>query len=309
MKSTTKKIYSHLTDSKTMAAMRIQSKVLEVVHKQFRKDSFIEIPPVIATPLTDPLAHSVHKSDIFYEGQKLSLTKSMIFHKQLALIGKGNKKIYIVSPNIRLEKSFEAKSRHLLEFQQIDFEIYKAKKKDVYDLMEKLLVEIVKSVKKDCAKELKLFKRKLEVPKRPFPVYKTYELEEKYGENFEEIMSKKSKTPFWLESFYREFYDKEDPKKRGEFINYDLIYPEGFEEGLSGGEREHEYKVILRKMKERKMDLSPYKIYLDLAKNGKIPQSAGAGFGVQRLLRYLTGERKIEKMCLFPRSPREKIIF
>ena len=265
MKSTTKKLISHLTDPEVISTVKLQSQVLATIHGYFRKKGFIEIPPVILSPLTDPLAHPVHKAQIEYEGQKLELTKSMIFHKQLALMEGGLKKIYCISPNIRLESSSKAKDRHLIEFHQIDFEIYKGKKEDVYKLMEGLFSELIPGLK------------------TPFP----------RGE-------KSETTPYWLEGFEREFYDKA-------IANYDLYYPK-LGEGLSGGERETDYKTILKKMKDRKMDLKPYEIYLDLVKAGKLPSSAGAGFGLQRLMRYLGDVKKIEKTTLFPRSPREKIL-
>lgn len=309
MKDLTKKVYSHITDKQMTAVLKIQSLVLGEIHKFFREKGFIELPPVIISPITDPLAHSVHSASIDYEGQKLQLTKSMIFHKQLALLNKDIDKIYIVSPNVRLEKSDQAKSRHLIEFQQIDFEMKNASKEDVYSLMEDFLTSVIKIVKKEAQAELKFLGREISDITKPFPKLKTYEMEEKYGEDFEDILTKQMKTPFWLESFYREFYDKEDPKNKGKFINYDLIYPEGFEECLSGAEREYDYDVIIRKMKERKMDLSAYETYLELAKEKLIPMTAGAGFGFQRLLRYLTGIREIEKVVLFPRSPREKVVF
>jgi len=309
MKDLTKKIHSHIISKQMTAVLKIQSLVLGEIHKFFRKKGFIELPPVITTPITDPLFHSVHSAAIEYEGQKLQLTKSMIFHKQLALMPKEIDKIYIVSPNIRLEKSKYAKSRHLLEFQQIDFEMKGATKDDVYKLMEDFLMSLIKTVKKEAKAELKFLGRTLPDITKPFPRLKTYDMKVKYGKDFESVLTNKMKTPFWLESFYREFYDKEDPQTKGKFINYDLVYPEGFEEALSGGEREDDYQVIIRKMKERKMDLGPYEIYLDLVKEKLIVKTAGAGFGFQRLLRYLTGIREIEKVVLFPRSPREKIIF
>ena len=309
MKDLTKKIYSHIASKEMTAVLKIQSLVLDEIHKFFRTKGFIELPPVIISPITDPLAHSVHSASIEYEGQKLQLTKSMIFHKQLALMSKEIDKIYIVSPNVRLEKSDQAKARHLIEFQQIDFEIKDATKEDVYKLMEDFLTALIKTVKKEAGKELKFLGRTLLDITKPFPKLKTYEMEAKYGKDFEEILTKKMTTPFWLESFYREFYDKEDPKAKGKFFNYDMLYPEGFEEGLSGAEREDEYDVIIRKMKERKMKMSAYETYLDLAKEKLIPKTAGAGFGLQRLMRYLTGIKEIEKVVLFPRSPREKVIF
>lgn len=266
MKATTKKLISHLTDPDVISTAKLQSQVLAIIHSYFRKHGFIEIPPVILSPLTDPLAHPVHEARVEYEGQKLEVTKSMIFHKQLALMEGKIKKIYCVSPNIRLEPSQEAKDRHLLEFEQIDFEIYQGRKEDVYKLVEGLFKELRPDLR------------------TPFPI----------GE-------KSTTGPYWREDFYREFYDKDGR-------NFDLDYPV-WGEGLSGAERETDFKTILRKMKERKMDFRPYATYLDIAKAGKLPPSAGAGLGLQRLMRYLTGIKKIEKTCLFPRSPREKIIF
>lgn len=309
MKKETKEIYHHITNEKMQAILKIQSFILYQINNFFHKNGFIEIPPVIIAPITDPLSHELYEAQIKYEGQKLQLTKSMIFHKQATLMSKGIDKIFTVSPNVRLEKSFQAKPRHLIEFQQIDFEIKNATKKDVFNFMEKLLVFLLFSVKKNCSKELKILERKIPNFKTPLPKFKTYQVEEKYGKNYEDYLSKNMSSPFWLESFYREFYDKEDPKKRGRFINYDLIYPEGFGEGLSGGEREYDYNEIKRKIKERNISFQPYQIYLDLSQNKKIPRTAGGGFGLQRLLRYLTGIKKIEDVVLFPRSPRKKIIF
>jgi len=309
MKKETKKLYDHLTSHEVVTVAKIQSFILSIIHQFFREKGFVELPPIIISPLTDPLAHGVHPTTIDYEGQKLQLTKSMIFHKQLSLMSKELEKIYIISPNVRLEKSGEAKERHLLEFQQVDFEIKNAKKSDIYQLMEELLGTIVKKCLSQFGDELSKMGSKIKPLPTKFPIFKTYEVEKEYGPDFETVLSEKMDSPFWLESFYREFYDKEDPKTKGHFINYDLIYPFGFGEGLSGAEREDEYDVIMKKMKERKMDFSAYDIYLDLAKEGLIPRTAGAGFGMQRLLRYITGIKSMEKTALFPRSPREKITF
>jgi len=46
---------------------------------------FVEINPVIISPISDPLNHPVQDPIIDYYGYKYRLTKSMIFHKQLAL--------------------------------------------------------------------------------------------------------------------------------------------------------------------------------------------------------------------------------
>ncbi len=290
--------------------LRIQTTMLRAIHDYFWKKGLIQIMPVIISPITDPLCHKVFNAEIKYYGQKLTLTKSMLLHKQLALLVPGVKAIYTISPNIRLEIGKCKKTgRHLIEFSQVDFEFKNAKKEDIMKFVEELLIYVFSKVKKDCAKELKDLGRKLKIPRRPFKKFYSYEVEKIYGKDFEQKLSKKMKEPFWILSFRREFYDREDHDKPGIFHNYDLVYPQGYGEALSGGEREWDYKRILKRMKETKVDPKRYKEYLKFAKLGLLPKSAGAGFGVERMLRYICGAKHIKEVCLFPKVPGEKIIF
>jgi asparaginyl-tRNA synthetase len=140
-------------------------------------------------------------------------------------------------------------------------------------------------------------------------VYESHELLEKYGPDFERIASERATDPFWILNFRREFYDREDKKVKGYYHNYDVFWPEGFGEALSGGEREFEHDEILRKMKERNYDLRAYQRYLDVSSRGLIPRTAGGGLGVERMVRYLTGQKHIRDVTLFPRVPGESIPF
>lgn len=290
--------------------LKIQTSMLKAIHDFMHKKGLTQIMPVIVSPITDPLCHSVFDAEIKYYGQQLTLTKSMLLHKQISLIIPGIRAIYAMSPNVRLEKKELGKTgKHLIEFSQVDFEFKDAAKEDVMRFMEELIVYIITTVKKECREEMGFFGRKLKVPKRPFKKFYTFDVEKIYGKDFEGKLSKKMEEPFWLLSHEREFYDREDPKRPGTFLNYDLIYPEGFGEALSGGEREHEYEQILRRMERKKMDLKPYAAYLEFAKKGLIPKSAGAGFGVERLVRFLTGKKHIGEVSLFAKVPGEKIVF
>ena len=150
--------------------------------------------------------------------------------------------------------------------------------------------------------ELRVLGREFAPLSSPFPRYGTWELAERYGEDWEHHASLEHKTPFWAVSHKREFYDREDPERPGRYINYGLIYPEGFGEGLFGAEREFEYETILRKMREGGMDESRYEIYLRYARTGLVP-SAGGGFGVEGLARYLTGAAHVGDVQLFKRIP------
>ncbi len=239
----------------------------------------------------------------------MELTKSMILHKQLVLMADFAKGIYIVSPNVRLEKeSLSESKRHLIEFSQVDIELKETSSRQFMDFTEELFTYVFSFVKTECEKELSELKREIPFLKEPFKVFDSVKLKEKFGEDFEAIVSEKEKFPFWITDYYREFYDKQD-EITGKHINYDLVYPEGFGEALSGGEREFEFMTIKKKMLERKTDLKAFDSYLSVAEKGMLKPTAGGGFGVERLVRFLSGKQHIKDVTLFPRIPGQKIVF
>lgn len=301
------------TKEKTAAYSAITSAVLSYTAEFFHSRNFTQLMPVILSPITDPLGpdpgSSVIKTgEIEYLGQRLSLTQSMILHKQIA-IGQGLEKLFIISPNVRLEHPKRKESgRHLFEFSQVDFEIAGAKKEDVFRLMEDYLSGVVSHVQKKCAGELALLGRTLPSVPTPFPVHSTHELASKYGDDWELPASLAAQGPFFATCHKREFYDKEDASEPGHFLNYDLIYPEGFGEALSGAEREHEYPIIMRKISRDGLNKSKYSAYLSLAESGSLSPSAGGGFGVERLVRYLSGTKHVGDVQLFRRVPGEVVV-
>ncbi len=303
----------HMMKSEVKDIVKIQTRALFHLHNFFTKHGFVQLMPLILSPMTDPLSGDVGSSviktgEIEYNGNKLKLMQSMILHKQLALIS-GFDKIYIFSPNVRLENpKKKITGKHAFEFTQLDFEITNAKMKDVFNLMEDVLVSTFDYVSKQCPQELSRLGRTLRVPKKPFKIYTTHELENKYGEDWEIKASLDHNEPFWAVCHKREFYDRENPENRGHYLNYDLIYPEGFGEALSGGEREFEYNQIIKRMRENGLKPESYQYYVELAKRGMLRASAGGGFGIERMIRFITGRKHIREVQLFPRIPGENII-
>ncbi len=307
-----KQIINYISHEEWPSILRIQTTLLKSMRDFMIKKGFLELMPVITSKFTDPLGpdpdSSVVKTPaIEYYGQKLVLTQSMILHKQLAILA--FPKIFIFSPNVRLERKSRKKTgKHLFEFTQMDFEMAYAKMEDIFKLVEGLVVYTIKRVKKVRREDLKVLGRKLKVPSKPFKKYTSHELEEKYGRKWELSASKDHKEPFWVICHKREFYDKENPEKPGHFLNYDLIWPEGFGEALSGGEREYEYRRIVQRIKRDGLSIERYKEYLKIAKLGILKPSAGAGIGVERFLRFLTGKKHIGDVQLFRRVPGERVI-
>ncbi len=300
----------HLKESKMGHILRIQSAALKAIHDYMYENRVVQAMPVMLSPETDPLNHPHFDASVEYYGQRLHLTKSMIMHKQLALLNDGFDKIYIMSPNVRLEQGeLGSSGRHLFEFTQVDIELKDKTKKEFKELVDGMIVKVFEFVKKECPEDLAALGRKLEVPKLPLKVFESEELKAKYGDDFEKIASETERDPFWVLNFRREFYDREDKERKGYYHNYDVFWPEGYGEALSGGEREWEYHEIVRKMMERRTNMDAYKRYLEAATKGLIPQTVGGGLGIERMIRFLTGQSHVRDISLFPRVPGEKIAF
>ncbi len=291
---------------KIVEILKIQTEVLIAIHEFLYQEELLQLMPVIVSPITDPLCHPVYEASIKYLNQRLQLTKSMALHKQIAISTLDVKGIYIVSPNVRLEKDIQS-DNHLLEFSQLDIEMKDASALEFISFMEDLIIHMFEKVRDRCYKELKILGTKIKIPKKPFQVYSSWDLRNKYGSQFKSQISQREDNLFWITDFEREFYDKEDENRRGHYLNYDLYYPEGYGEALSGGERDYKYEVIVRKLKERNQSLGDFDPYLELAKAAMLCPSAGGGLGIERLVRFLTKRSHIREITLFPKVPGEPI--
>ena len=288
------------------AILKVGSQVIGACREFLAGEGFVELLPVIVAPLTDPLRHHTDRAVIEAYGGRWHLTRSMIFHKQFAV--SVCERIFSFSPNIRIEPPDWGKTgRHLWEFVQLDLEVRGASREEVMDLGERLLVYVLERVKDSCSEELSSLERELGIPERPFPRITYTEARERYGEDFEEALSREVEGPIWLIDFpidVREFYDREDPERPGILLDMDLIYPEGYGEALSGGEREHLPERIRERIRVQGLDPEQYRGLLALAERG-LPPSAGFGIGIERLVRYICGLEHVAEARLFPRVPGE----
>lgn len=285
--------------------LKIESDLMLWMGQFLRKEGFIEILPVMISPVTDPLNHSVFDAQIKYYDGYYSLTKSMIFHKQLAL--RVVPKVFSFSPNVRLETRERISShKHLIEFTQLDLEVRDATRDDILDLIERMLVSTFENLRDKYIDSIKKLNPKFRVPSIPFERVKYLEALEKFGSDFETVLSNTATNPFWLIDvpiFEREFYDKLSSDGRT-LVDMDLIYPFGFGEGLSGGEREFEYSKIIERMKIKGNNLDNFSFYLQEAKGG-LPKSSGCGIGVERLMRFICGLDSVMETRLFAKMPGE----
>jgi len=295
---------SLLRSEKLKRAVRIQSEIIHLSRNFLKQKGFVEILPVIISPITDPLTDYRIRGEIECYGFKYQITKSMIFHKQISLLSLP--RIFSFSPNIRIEPASRQKSgKHLIEFVQLDIEMKEAGREEIIKLGEGLLVYILKNIKATCRQDLEFFQRDLKIPELPFEKIPYQEAVRSYGADYEIALSQKSMDPAWILDFpieNREFYDREYPEQPGILMDMDLIYPEGYGEALSGGEREYQLEKIKKRIEQKGIGLKAYEIYLQFAERGLFP-SAGFGIGIERLTRYICGLSHIEETRMFAKLP------
>ncbi|MEM2911727.1 MAG: asparagine synthetase A [Candidatus Bathyarchaeia archaeon] len=287
---------------------RVMTHTLSYFTREFVKNGFEWLLPVIFSKSTDPLwpdpgASLEKRIEVEIYGETVRTTLSMIVHKMVAC-SLAYPKLFTLSPNVRIEKNERAKSGiHAYEFTQLDFEVRDATSENIRAFAEKLLCGLIESLKLNLREELTYLGcyTHLNVPSTPFKVYDKEELECAYGKNWETQIALEVQEPIWVTNIPREFYDFEDFDK-GKWDNYDLILPK-YGEVLSGAKREWSYQKIVRKMERDGVKKENFKVLLSLAKEGRIRPSAGAGIGMERLVGWIVGAKHIGEIQPFPKIP------
>jgi asparaginyl-tRNA synthetase len=287
---------------------KVMTYTLKSLTSTFVNKGFQWLLPVALSQSTDPLwpdpGASIEKRiEVDIYGKPVRTTASMIIHKLIAA-STAYPKLFILSPNIRIEKAERAKTgRHIYEFTQLDFEAQGESSKDIFALVEIAIVTLINDLKREMKSELTTLCRceGLKVPKTPFKIYDRVELEAKYGKDWEAGITSDITEPVWVTNIPREFYDFED-FKTGKWDNYDLFLPQ-FGEVLSGAKREYEYTKVLTKIERDQVKKENYKLILKMAKEGRLKPTAGAGIGMERLVGWIAGVKHIAECQPFPRVP------
>ncbi|SEM09861.1 asparagine synthetase A [Streptacidiphilus jiangxiensis] len=314
---------AHLTSDRTRAALTLQGRFLAGARDFLVSEGFTELLPPTIGPVTDPGARGAKQVDIDYYGHRYKLMTSGILYKQASLLSFD--KIFHVAPNVRLEPLETAVThRHLVEFHQLDVEIAGASREDAMDVAERLTKHCVEHVLSTAQEQLEILARETEQLKQvcaaPYGRKRHSEAVAELratgydqAENTEiewegeEIISAAAPHPFFITDYpkgSRGFYDKENTEDPGVLRNFDLIFPGGFGEMMSGSEREADYRNLMMRIRETGENPAKYEWYLTLAREG-IPSSAGFGLGVERFTRFLGGLDAVWQASGYPKLPGE----
>jgi asparaginyl-tRNA synthetase len=312
----------HLSSPVTRRVLRVQQKICAAAREYLTGEGFQEFLPPLIGPVTDPAVRGAKQVDIDYYGHRYKLMASVILYKQATLVGFD--KIFFIAPNVRLEPpETSSTQRHLVEFHQIDIEMAGATRAQITQVLEQLVIYIVRRVVEDLPDELAALGRNVDAFKDlllglPFDqmshgdavaalVEDGHEQSPDAEINWqgEEILSRQASRPFFLTDYpkgSRGFYDRESRTEPGRLNNFDLIAPEGYGEMSSGSEREFEYGRIMSRLRETGENPAKYDWYLRMVRDG-IPDSAGFGLGLERLTRYICGLDAVWKATAYPKLP------
>lgn len=300
----------HMRTDEARAIFRIQSQILRSFREFLTGRGYVEIqPPVIIASASEGGAELF---SVPYFEKQAYLAQSPQLYKQMCAIAFG--KVFAVVPIFRAEK-FDQPT-HLNEIRQMDIEQAFATDEDVMKVLEECLVHIIKSVKKNCTKELKVLKRELTVPKLPFnrlTYTEAVDMLKKNGEDIEwgedfsktqELLLRKlvGKEAFFVKDWpdvLKAFYampNNENPKIVRAF---DLVY-NGLEIA-SGTQRVHLPELLIKRLKSKELNPDDFKFYIDCFRYGS-PVHAGWSIGLERLTMTITGRKNIREVTMFPRD-------
>jgi len=296
--------------------LKVQATLCAAIREYLNGAGFTELLPPIIGPVTDPGVRGAKQATIDFYGREYKVMSSAILYKQMMAASLG--RVYFFSPNIRLEPlETVATGRHLVEFVQVDVEEAGATYVDAMRRAEELVSHVTDAAKRRLGDELAASgRRTLNGSGRPFQRI-TYDralaMLADHGRaipygveipwDHEEFLSSQFTEPFFIYDYprgSRGFYDREDPDRPGILRDFDLLYPEGYGEAISGAEREHEYARVIARLRETGENPSKYEWYLDMLREG-IPPSSGFGIGVERLTRYICGLRAVWEARPYPK--------
>ncbi len=302
-----------LRSSRQHAIIKIRHEIIKACRDYFDDQGFTLVDTPIFTPNACEGTTTLFETEYF--DQKAYLTQSGQLYNEATAAAFG--KVYCFGPTFRAEKS--KTRRHLMEFWMVEPEVAYATLEDTMSLAEGLISFIVERVLARRKNELEVLERdvtKLEKISRPFPRLSYDDAvqrlqaagsEIKWGGDFggadETILSEQHESPVMVHRYPSEvkaFYMAPDPARPEVALCVDVLAPEGYGEVIGGGQRLHDYDLLMRRLKEHNLPEEPFRWYLDLRKYGTVPH-AGFGMGIERMVAWLCKLDHVRETIAFPR--------
>ncbi len=295
------------------AIQRVRNTVINGIYEFLNQQDYIKIDSPILTPNACEGTTELFEIN-YFDWAKAYLSQSGQLYIEAAIFAHG--RVFDFGPVFRAEKS--KTRRHLTEFWMMDAEAAFVEHQENMKIQENLICFVVEKVLSQNQKELAILERDIEPLKKiqaPFGRMTHAEAVKKlqglgsdikdsddFGADDETLLTKDSGVPIFVEKWPAEikaFYMKRDQSGTVALCD-DLIAPEGFGEVIGGSQREDDYDILLKRIKEHKLPLEEFQWYLDLRKYGSVPHS-GFGIGLERLVGWICGTHHIRETIPFPR--------
>lgn len=304
-----------LRNVRERAKFRIQEGVVRAFRDFLYSQGFTEIhTPKIGAKGAEG-GSNLFRLDYFHHPAVLA--QSPQFYKQM-MVGVFDR-VFETAPVFRAEK--HNTKRHLNEYTSLDFEMgYIDGFEDIMAMETGFLQYTMKLLERDYAKELKMLGVTLPNVEQ-IPAVRFDEAKQKVAEKYH----RQIRNPYDLEpeeealigQYYKEecgadfvfvthypskkrpFYAMDDPTDPTYTLSFDLLY-HGLEI-TTGGQRIHDYQMLLDKIEKRGMTIEGMEQYLAVFKYG-MPPHGGLGIGLERLTMKLIGEDNVRETTLFPRD-------
>ena len=303
-----------LRSQRQHAILGVRHEVIKAVRDYFDSNGFTLVDTPIFTPAACEGTTTLFEVN-YFEDEKAYLTQSGQLYNEATAAAFG--KIYCFGPTFRAEKS--KTRRHLTEFWMVEPEMAYATLEEVKQVAEAMIVFVVGRVLEKRRAELKLLERdvsKLEAIQAPFPrisyddavkFLQSKGSEIQWGGDFgggdETLLSQEYDRPLMVDGYpsaIKAFYMQPNPERPEVAMCVDVLAPEGYGEVIGGGQRIHDYELLLRRIEEHQLPKQAFDWYLDLRKFGSVPHG-GFGMGIERCVAWLCGLEHVRETIAFPR--------
>lgn len=304
--------YMDLRKHSVSAIFKIKSTMLHSVRVYLEKNGFLEInTPKLVGSATEG---GTELFPITYFEREAFLGQSPQLYKQM-MMATGLDKVFEIAPIFRAEEHDTL--RHLNEVISIDVEVAFADNEDVMSILEKLVHNTIKEVKKKCKAELEDIDVQLEVPELPFPRLEYDEVIDmvnskgvtlRHGDDLsraaEKVLGEIMDGYYFITNWpsdIKPFYVMPHPEEPEKSYAFDLMYKDL--EISSGATRVHQHDLLVERIKKQGLNPDSFQRYLASFVYG-MPPHAGWGLGAERFTMCLTGMKNIRETVLFPRDRR-----
>jgi asparaginyl-tRNA synthetase len=296
------------------AILRVRHEVIRAVRDYFDSHGFTLVDTPIFTPAACEGTTTLFEVN-YFEDEKAYLAQSGQLYNEATAMAFGN--VYCFGPTFRAEKS--KTRRHLTEFWMVEPEMAYATLEDVKRVAERMIVHVVGRVLENRRAELKVLERdvsKLEAIQSPFPrmsyddavkFLQSKGSEIQWGGDFggtdETLLGQEHDRPLMVDGYpsaVKAFYMEPEPSRPEVALCVDVLAPEGYGEIIGGGQRIHDYDLLVRRIEEHKLPKQAFDWYLDLRKFGTVPHG-GFGMGIERCVAWICGLEHIRETIAFPR--------